>query len=77
MDTCRALHLPLPPDWMDSDFDDSGWRSATTYTADEVTGSPGFRNYESTLFAGGEFIWTSNLDLDNQVVCRKTVESAP
>ncbi len=73
---CRALHLPLPDDWMSAEFDDSGWATATTYTADEVTGSPGFRNYEDTLFRGGQFIWTSNLDLDNQVVCRKTVEGA-
>lgn len=77
MRTCRALHLPLPDGWMRPEFDDSGWLPATTYTADEVTLSPGFRNYEHTLFRGGEFIWTSNLDLDNQVVCRKTVESAP
>ena len=75
--TCRALHLPLPDGWMRPELDDSDWLPATTYTPDEVTGSPGFRNYEDTLFRGGEFIWTSNLDLDNQVVCRKTVESAP
>ena len=75
--TCRGLHLPLPDGWMNPELDDSRWLPATTYTADEVTGSPGFRNYEDTLFRGGEFIWTSNLDLDNRVVCRKTVESAP
>ena len=75
--TCRALHLPLPHDWMDPELDDSGWWPATTYTADEVTGSPAFRDYQDTLFRGAEFIWTSNLDLDNQVVCRKTVQSAP
>lgn len=75
--TCRALHVPLPDDWMAPELDDSGWLAATTYTADEVTGSPAFRDYEDTLFRGAEFIWTSNLDLDNQVVCRKTVQSAP
>ena len=42
--TCRALHLPLPDDWMRPDFDDSAWLPARTYTADEVTGSPAFRN---------------------------------
>ena len=71
--TCRALHLPLPEGWMRPDFDDSAWLPASTYTADEVTGAPGFRNYENTLFRGARFIWTQNLDLDNQVVCRKTV----
>jgi hypothetical protein len=75
--TCRALHVPLPDDWMSPTFDDTDWLPAATYPADDVTGAPGFRNYEDTLFRGGQFIWTSNLDLDNQVVCRKTVTSAP
>lgn len=77
LNTCRALHLPLPDDWMHPDFDDSGWLPASTYTADEVTRSPGFRDYESSLFRGAAFIWTNNLNLDNQVICRKTVASKP
>ena len=72
--SCRAAHFALPDNWMTPDYDDSGWLPATTYTADEVTASPGFRNYEDTLFQGAEFIWTSNLNLDNLVVCRTTVE---
>jgi hypothetical protein len=62
---------------MHPDFDDSGWLPASTYTADEVTRSPGFRDYESSLFRGAAFIWTNNLNLDNQVICRKTVASKP
>ena len=72
--TCQALHLPLPDDWMLPELDDSGWLPASTYTADQVTRSPGFRDYEDSLFRDGQFIWTNNLNLDNQVVCRKTVE---
>ncbi len=75
--TCRALHLPLPDEWMRPDFDDSEWLPASTYTADQVTRSPGFRDYENSLFRGAQFIWTNNLNLDNQVVCRKTVASKP
>jgi hypothetical protein len=62
---------------MSPDFDDSGWLQAKTYTADEVTGSPGFRNYEDTLFKDAAFIWTQNLRLDNLVVCRVTVAAPP
>ncbi len=72
---CRAAHLPLPNDWMSSEYDDTAWLLATIYTADEVTNADGFRNYEDTLFAGAQFIWTSNLGLDNHVVCRLTVQS--
>jgi hypothetical protein len=72
--SCRAAHFPLPGDWMSPDYDDSGWLPATTYTADQVTTAPGFRDYENTLFQRAEFIWTNNLNLDNLVVCRATVE---
>ena len=75
--TCRGAHLPLPNDWMSPDYDDSGWLPATIYTADEVTNAAGFRNYEDTLFSGAQFIWTSNLNLDNHVVCRLTVDFLP
>lgn len=77
MNTCRAAHFPLPEDWMSPEYDDSGWSPAVTYTADDVTGAPGFRNYEDTLFQGAEFIWSTGLELDNLVICRATVESPP
>ena len=71
--TCRAAHLRLPDDWMQPEYDDAAWLPATIYTADQVTTAPGFRNYEATLFAGARFIWTSNLNLDDHVICRLTV----
>ena len=75
--TCRGAHFELPSNWMSPDFDDSGWLEAKTYTADEVTGSPGFRNYEDTLFRDAAFIWTQNLRLDNLVTCRATMAAPP
>lgn len=77
MASCRAAHFPLPEDWMSPDFDDSGWPLAATYTADDVTRSPGFRDYEDTLFQGADFIWSSSLRIDNLVVCRGTVSGPP
>ena len=73
--TCQAYLEELPSNWMDPSYDDSGWLSASTYTADDVTNAQAFRNYENTLFAGADFIWTSNLDLDNGVLCRATIEA--
>jgi hypothetical protein len=60
---------------MSPELDDASWLAASTYTADEVTGAPGFRNYEDTLFRDATFIWTNNLDLDNLVVCRANIEA--
>ena len=67
----------LPDDWMGVAYDDSGWLPAATCSADDVTRSPAFRDYEDTVFKGGRFIWTSSLDLDNLGVCRATIASPP
>lgn len=73
--TCNAYHETVPDGWMNPDFDDSTWPAATRYVADDITNQVGFRNYENTLFAGVNFIWSSNLVLDNAVICRMTVEA--
>ncbi|MFO0696838.1 MAG: hypothetical protein U0230_24920 [Polyangiales bacterium] len=72
-ESCVAAHDVLPADWMSPDFDDSAWPSATVYAAADVTNQPAYVDYASTLFAGGSFVWSKNLDLDNHVVCRVTV----
>jgi len=73
-ESCGALHWPVPDDWATPGFDDSGWPSASTYAAEAVTGVPAYVDY-AAIFSDAEFIWTKNLDLDNQVLCRLTVEA--
>ncbi|MEM7134575.1 MAG: hypothetical protein AAF702_50380 [Chloroflexota bacterium] len=73
--SCMAYLEELPANWMAKEYDDSAWLSATTYTADDVTNAEAFRDYEETLFAGADFIWSSNLVLDNAVVCRATIDA--
>lgn len=72
--SCSAYHETVPNGWISPDFDDSTWPAATRYVADDITNQVGFRNYEDTLFADTNFIWSSNLVLDNSVICRMTVE---
>lgn len=73
-ESCGALHWSVPDDWAMPDFDDSSWPSASIYAAEDVTGVPAYVDY-AALFGDAEFIWTKNLDLDNQVLCRVTVEA--
>ncbi len=70
---CRAAHYRLPADWMAPGFDDSSWPAATLYAAAQVTNQPAYVDYATSLFAGARFIWTSNLNLDNHILCRVTV----
>ena len=71
---CRALHYELDEEWDSAEFDDSNWLNASLYEADEVTNQRGYVDY-AARFGEADFIWSSNLDLDNGVVCRYTVEA--
>lgn len=70
-----ALHWTKPLDCFGSSFNDSDWPSANTYsnTVVGVNNKPAYTNFTS-LFddanMDAEFIWTTNLILDNEVVVR-------
>ena len=73
------MHYPVPSNWYDSDFDDSAWPQAYTYTNATVgvNNKPAYTNF-TDLFDDPEhdaqFIWSSNLILDNEVLVRYTVK---
>ena len=74
-----AAHWPIPENWASSEFDDSAWPAATTFT-NRTVGVNNKRAYTNftDLFdaknADAQFIWSSNLVLDNLVLLRKTVQ---
>jgi hypothetical protein len=76
-DDIYALHWALPNGWQTDTFDHSGWPLATTYTEQQigVNNKNGYMNFQE-LFTGkgAEFIWSTNLILDNEVIVRYTVE---
>ena len=73
-----ALHWELPNEWMNTDFDDSNWPNATTYTNQTigVDNKPSYTNFTSIFDAtenDADFIWSTNVVLDNEVLVRYTV----
>lgn len=78
-DTTSAAHWEIPENWIKTDFDDSKWPPAVTFTNDTV-GVDNKRSYTNftSIFddkkADAQFIWSSNLVLDNVVLMRTTVE---
>ena len=66
-----VARTPIPARWYASDFDDSTWGTATEYTSARV-GPDG--DYVAADFTGASFIWTSDLNLDNTVIFRTTVQ---
>ncbi len=73
-----ALHWTKPANWQATTFDDSTWPNAFTYTNATVgvDNKPAYTNFVSIfddVNNDAQFIWSSNLILDNEVVVRKTV----
>lgn len=74
-----ALHWELPTDWATETYDDSNWPSASTYTnsvigVDNKEAYTNFTNVFDDTNNDAEFIWSTNVILDNEVVVRYTVE---
>lgn len=72
-----GVHWKVPENSFDVDFDDSQWQNATTYT-EEVIGVKNKKAYmnfiEKFSGAGAEFIWSTNVVLDNEVIARYQVK---
>ncbi len=74
-----AAHWPLPDGWSSAAYDDSGWPFATLYSNDTsgVNNKDAYTNFEAIFdhpAADAQFIWSSNVVLDNLVVLRTTIE---
>lgn len=73
-----GLHWNRPANWTKSSFDDSKWPSATTYSNGTigVDNKPAYTNFIH-LFddpsMDAQFIWSTNVVLDNEVIVRYTV----
>ncbi len=72
-----GIHWKIPENSFNAAFDDSQWPNATTYT-EEVIGVNNKKAYmnfiEKFSGAGAEFIWSTNVVLDNEVIVRYNVE---
>lgn len=74
-----ALHWAKPTNWTAASFDDSAWKSAYTFTnavvgVDNKPAYTNFTNIFDDAANDAQFIWSSNLILDNEVVVRYTVK---
>ncbi|MCD9021748.1 hypothetical protein [Cohnella silvisoli] len=72
---CYAAHFAIPDNWFAVDFDDSTWPNAWTYSEDAVgvDNKSEYTNFRDE-FGKGKFIWTNNLNLDNEILLRHTVQ---
>jgi len=73
-----GLHWARPSNWQNANFDDASWPNAATFTNAEigVNNKPAYTNFTNIFDEANndaQFIWSSNVVLDNEVIVRHTV----
>jgi hypothetical protein len=76
-----GLHWLRPANWESPLFNDSTWPNATTYSNSTigVDNKPAYTNFTNIfddVTSDAEFIWSTNVILDNEVIVRKTVAAS-
>lgn len=76
-----GVHWERPTEWTSPSFDDSGWPSALEYSNNTVgvDNKPAFTNFRDVFdnaSQDAQFIWSSNLILDNEILMRYTLPGA-
>jgi len=70
---CFGIHYEIPNNWSAVGFNDNAWPLAHVYSPATVgVNFPAYNNFTS-IWNTGNFIWSSNLVLDNIVLIRKVV----
>lgn len=78
-DGLLAAHWPVPDGWSSVDYDATGWPDAVIFANDTVgvDNKKAFTNFVDVFDTDGadaQFIWSSNLVLDNLVLLRTQIE---
>ena len=69
---CGYTITDEPDGWTGADFDDSAWTAATEYTEAVVSPKDGYD--EITWDSGAKLIWGNDLETNNTLLCRFTLE---
>ena len=70
---CTSEIIGEPDGWMDADFDDAAWPAATEWSESDVGPKDGYD--EVSWDGSAKLIWGSNLEQDNTLLCRVSVDA--
>lgn len=68
---CESEEIAEPDGWTDADFDDAEFEAATIHSAEDVQPKEGYEDI--TWDPDAQFVWTSDLNIDNTILWRATV----
>lgn len=70
---CQSLIVEEPSNWMSAEFDDSSWPSAVQHSERSIRPK---RDYHSVNWASeAELVWSEDLEVDNVLLCRFTLDA--
>jgi hypothetical protein len=69
------VKLTEPTNWKDRGFDTTGWGNASVYTGTQIGVKEGY--YDITWQPSAKLIWTGDLQADNTLLCKLTVNQPP
>ena len=70
---CEFMAEDEPDNWKSVKFDDSQWKNATEYSARDIRPKDGFNDID--WYSAAKFIWSGDIEEDNTVLCRLTINS--
>jgi len=71
---CSFISNEAPADWLKASFDDAKWDNATEHSEASVGPKDGYDDINWD--ANAKLIWGADLETDNTLICRTTIESA-
>ncbi|MEM5496941.1 YHYH protein [Paraglaciecola mesophila] len=70
--SCTFMSKEAPKNWLQSEFDDTNWPHATEHNFSAVGPKDGYD--EINWDKNAQFIWGDDLETDNTLICRATIE---
>lgn len=71
--SCQSRSIDAPDGWREPEFDDTEWSNAIIHSAAAVRPHGGYTNVRWR--AEARLIWTEDLEIDNTILCRLTLDS--
>ena len=69
---CTFMSKEAPENWLKADFDDSSWPNATEHSAASVGPKDGYD--EISWDKSARLIWGDDLETDNTLICRASIQ---
>lgn len=72
---CKSSNTKIPSTWAAPSYKDTTWKTATEFSKEAVGVKDGY--FDFTWTPSAALIWSSDLKLDNTILLRKVIKTAP